>query len=72
MTKKGLYAKYHRHFKTLRPFAIEAVAGNLLNRQFCPIRPDLVWAGDITYNETTYGWRYLAVWMNLHSRRIIG
>jgi putative transposase len=33
---------------------------------------DLVWAGDITYIETADGWRYLAVWMDLHSRRIIG
>jgi len=72
MKKKGLYAKCRRRFKTLKPSGIKAVAGNLLNRQFCPIRPDLVWAGDITYIDTTEGWRYLAVWMDLHSRRIIG
>ena len=72
MKKKGLYAQCRRRFKTLKPSGIKAVAGNLLNRQFCPIRPDLVWAGDITYIDTTEGWRYLAVWMDLHSRRIIG
>ena len=72
MKKKGLFAKCRKRFKTLKPSGIQAVAGNLLNRQFCPIRPDLVWAGDITYIDTTDGWRYLAVWMDLHSRRIIG
>jgi putative transposase len=72
MKKKGLYAQCRRRFKTLKHSGIKAVAGNLLNRQFCPIRPDLVWAGDITYIDTTEGWRYLAVWMDLHSRRIIG
>ena len=72
MKKKGLYAKCRKRFKTHKPSGIRAVAGNLLNRQFCPVRPDLVWAGDITYIDTTDGWRYLAVWMDLHSRRIIG
>lgn len=72
MKKKGLFAKCRRRFNTLKPSGIQAFAGNLLNRQFCPIRPDLVWAGDITYIETTDGWRYLTVWMDLHSRRIIG
>ena len=71
MKKKGLYAKCRRRFKTLKPSEIKAVAGNLLNRQFCPIRPDLVWASDITYIDTTEGWRYFAEWMDLHSRRII-
>ena len=72
MRKKGLQAKCRKRFKTSKPTGIRAVAGNLLDRQFCPIRPDLVWAGDITYIDTTDGWRYLAVWMDLHSRRIIG
>ena len=72
MKKKGLYAKCRKRFKANKPSGIRAVAGNLLNRQFCPVRPDLVWAGDITYIDTTDGWRYLAVWMDLHSRRIIG
>ncbi|EAQ69087.1 integrase core domain protein [Synechococcus sp. RS9909] len=30
------------------------------------------WAGDITYIRTTAGWRYLAVWIDLFSRRVVG
>jgi len=30
------------------------------------------WAGDITYTRTTAGWRYLAVWIDLYSRRVVG
>ena len=72
MKKKGMKAKCRKRFKRTKPSGIQAIAGNLLNRQFCPIRPDMFWAGDITYIDTTDGWRYLAVWMDLHSRRIIG
>jgi transposase InsO family protein len=72
MKKEGLYVKFRKRFKRTKPSGIQAIAGNLLNRQLSPIRPDLVWAGDITYIDTTNGWRYLAVWMDLHSRRIIG
>ena len=37
-----------------------------------PEQPDKVWAGDITYIPTTDGWRYLAVIIDLYSRRIVG
>jgi transposase InsO family protein len=30
------------------------------------------WAGDITYIRTSCGWRYLAVWIDLYSRRVVG
>ncbi len=29
-------------------------------------------SGDITYIRTTSGWRYLAVWVDLFSRRVVG
>jgi putative transposase len=72
MKKNGLHAKSRRRFKRIKPIRIQAIAANLLDRQFCPIRPDLAWAGDITTIDTTDRWRYLAVWMDLHSRCIIG
>lgn len=37
-----------------------------------PARPDTAWAGDITFIPTTSGWLYLAVVIDLCSRRIVG
>src|SRR5262249_7521551 len=48
------------------------IAPNRLDRQFDPDAPNRVWAGDITYVRTRQGWSYLAVVMDLHSRRIVG
>jgi len=50
----------------------DAVAPNLLNRNFNPVGPNQVWAGDITYLQTGEGWMYLAIVMDLYSRRIVG
>jgi putative transposase len=48
------------------------VADNLLNQNFNPVGPNQVWAGDITYLLTGEGWMYLAIVMDLYSRRIVG
>ena len=45
---------------------------NLLLDQPLPARPDLVWAGDITFIPTAAGWLYLAVVIDLCSRKIVG
>jgi transposase InsO family protein len=50
----------------------DEVADNLLNQNFNPMGPNEVWAGDITYLRTAEGWMYLAIVMDLYSRRIIG
>lgn len=50
----------------------DAVADNLLNQNFNPTGPNEVWAGDVTYCRTAEGWMYLAVVMDLYSRRIVG
>ncbi len=47
------------------------VAPNTLNRQFAVAKPNQVWAGDITYVWTAEGWLYLAVVLDLYSRRVI-
>jgi transposase InsO family protein len=48
------------------------ITPNLLDRDFSADQPNQKWAGDITYIWTREGWLYLAVIVDLHSRRIIG
>lgn len=45
---------------------------NLLNRQFEVDTPNSAWVSDITYIETKEGWLYLAVFIDLYSRQIVG
>ena len=49
-----------------------AVADNLLQQDFTAGGPNERWASDITYISTHQGWLYLAVVMDLYSRRIVG
>ncbi len=48
------------------------VAENLLDQDFTAEAPNQRWASDITYISTHQGWLYLAVVMDLFSRRIVG
>lgn len=48
------------------------VAENLLNQEFTATQPNQKWAGDITYIATAQGWLYLAVVIDLFSRKIVG
>jgi putative transposase len=48
------------------------IAPNRLRRQFSPDAPNRVWATDITYIQTKRGWLYLAVVLDLYSRRVVG
>ncbi len=50
----------------------QPVAENLLRQDFTAAAPNQVWAADTTYLSTHQGWLYLAVVMDLHSRRIVG
>ncbi len=50
----------------------DEVAYNWLNQNFNPVAPNQGWAGDITYLKTGAGWMYLAIVMDLYSRRIVG
>jgi putative transposase len=47
-------------------------SANLLAQEPPPSKPNQVWAGDITFIPTATGWLYLAVVMDLGSRRIVG
>jgi len=48
------------------------VAENHLDRQFAPAGPDQAWASDITSIPTAGGWSYLAVILDLYSRKVVG
>ena len=45
---------------------------NQLNQQFTVAEKNRVWAADITYIPTRAGWLYLAVLLDLYSRRVVG
>jgi putative transposase len=48
------------------------VAPNLLEQTFVATRPNQVWLADITYVSTAEGWLYLAVVLDLFTRKIVG
>ncbi len=48
------------------------VADDLVEREFRPNAPDLLWVADITYLRTWEGWLYLAAVQDAYSRRIVG
>lgn len=50
----------------------DPAAPNHLDRQFTVAVPNRIWAGDITFIATRRGWLYLAVLLDLYSRRVIG
>ncbi|MFM7514535.1 MAG: IS3 family transposase [Cyanobium sp.] len=74
MRCSALQAKTRRGFRPCRNSGSTAagVVENLLQQEFSPAAPNRCWAGDITYIRTTAGWRYLAVWIDLYSRRVVG
>ncbi|UPG93814.1 IS3 family transposase [Luteibacter aegosomatissinici] len=61
-----------RRFKHYARNTKPAPAGNVLAQQFDPAHANVVWAGDITFIPTRQGWLYLAIVVDLFSRRIIG
>lgn len=50
----------------------QPIADNLLARDFTATGPNQKWAADITYIDTDEGWLYLAVVLDLFSRRVVG
>ncbi len=72
MKQLGLVVKQRKQYRGASKGKAIAPADNLLNQNFNPITANQIWAGDITYLKTPEGWLYLAIVMDLYSRRIVG
>lgn len=76
MRQAGIRAKSARRFRvTTQSGHAQPVARNVLDRQFAVAthpQPDRTWAADITYIPTREGWLYLAVVLDLATRRVVG
>ncbi len=69
----GIEAKRRRRFKmTTNSKNTQWIVPNLLNRCFKVDQPNRVWVGDVTSIATRSGWLYLAILLDLYSRKIIG
>ena len=73
MRDNGLRAKAAKKYKaTTNSNHSLPVAPNLLEQNFTADAPDQKWVSDITYIWTEEGWLYLAVVLELYSRRVLG
>ena len=74
MRQNGLQGRGKRRFRVATTDSNHAlpIAPNLLARNFNVPAANTVWAGDMTYISTGEGWLYLAVVLDLFSRRIVG
>lgn len=73
MKGNGIKAKTKRKFKiTTHRNSKHSVSENLLQGNFAVQKINQVWTSDITYVWTKEGWLYLAVVMDIYSRKIIG
>jgi len=73
MRENGLGARPKRRFRvTTDSSHRQQVAENLLQRRFEVAGRDVAWVSDLTYIATAEGWMYLAVVMDLYSRKIVG
>jgi len=74
MKQEGIRSIVRRRFRVRTTDSAHghAVAPNVLGRDFAAETPDRKWAADITYVATGEGWLYLAVVLDLCSRRVVG
>ncbi|MKY90956.1 IS3 family transposase, partial [Salmonella enterica] len=72
MKRVGIKAQVGYRSPRARKGEVSIVSPNRLQRQFNPDAPDERWVTDITYIRTHEGWLYLAVVVDLFSRKIIG
>jgi putative transposase len=66
----GAHRRSWRHVTKSDPAAVPAP--DLLDRDFAATAPDQKWVADVTYVPTVMGWLYLAVVLDVFSRRIVG
>jgi len=73
MHHHGICARQKRRFcRTTDSRHGFPLAPNLLGRRFTASAPDRMWLADITYVPTAEGWLYLAVVLDMFSRRVVG
>jgi putative transposase len=74
MQKHGIRARGKRRFRVVTTDSRHdlPIAPNLLNRNFTPAGPNQAWTGDLTYIATEEGWLFLAVVIDLFSRKVVG
>lgn len=73
MRLAGIRGKTKRKFKTTTTSQhSRPKANNLVEQNFDVATPNTLWAGDITYVPTAEGWLYLAVTLDLFSRKVVG
>ncbi|ADE12565.1 IS3 family transposase [Sideroxydans lithotrophicus] len=69
----GIEARRKRRFRiTVENHATAPAAPNLVQQQFRVDHPNRIWVGDMTYIRTRQGWLYLAILLDLYSRRVVG
>jgi putative transposase len=57
---------------TATHYKLAQAAPDLLNQDFHVAAPNRVWAGDMTFIRTREGWTYLAIMLDLYSRKVVG
>lgn len=74
MKKLGLSCRNKRRFRVLTTNSNHtyAIAPNRIQQDFYASVPNQMYVGDITYIPTQEGWLYLAIVIDLYSRRVIG
>ena len=74
MKKHGIQARGKRRFRVITTDSKHnlPIAPNLLNRNFIAAAPNQAWVGDFTYISTEEGWLFLAVVIDLFSRKVVG